>query len=164
MGINSTVPVHVSDTSPEGWKVLTEFAIDPAHEFVHHGPQILIFLHVLPARHRDLDQDNLTNPLWVVAEEHLEGMQLLRDTLDIVQTVNADHELYALEFLLQHGDAFLDLFFLEALLELLRVDADRECAAGNILPLKLDSVRGSWQATGNMLAGPWTNTVEIWRG
>lgn len=76
----------------------------------------------------------------MVREEDLKGVQLLRHTLDIIEAVYTYHELYALEFLLQHCDSLLDFFLFEALLELLRVDANGEGPAGNNFALELNSI------------------------
>jgi hypothetical protein len=67
-------------------------------------------------------------------------MQLLGHTLDVVQTVHADHELDTLELLLEHGNTLLHLFLLESLLELLRVNANRERAAGDNLALEFNAI------------------------
>ncbi len=37
-----------------------------------------ILLHVLPARHGDLHQHDLADPFWVLGQEHLQGVKLLR--------------------------------------------------------------------------------------
>lgn len=118
----------------------TKFSVDPANQFVDDGPQVLVFLDVLPTGDSHLHQHNFPNPLGMVREEDLKGVQLLRYTLDIIEAVYTYHELYALEFLLQHCDSLLDLFLFEALLELLRVDANGEGPAGNNFALELNSI------------------------
>lgn len=117
-----------------------KLAVDPADKLVHYRPQILILLDILPARHSDLYQNDLANPLWVVTEEDLQRVQLLRHALDIVQAIDTNHKLDALELLLQHRNALLDLLLLQTLLELLRINTDRESTACNNLALELDSV------------------------
>jgi hypothetical protein len=44
-----------------------------------------------------LDEHDLANPFRVLGEEDLQGVQFLRDALDVVQAIDADDELYALE-------------------------------------------------------------------
>lgn len=116
--------------------------VDPPHQLVHHRPQVLVLLDVAAGGDRHLHEHDLAPPLRVLREEHLERVQLLRHALDVVQAVDAHDELDALEFAPQRGDALLDLGLLQALGELLRVDAYREGADGDELPLELDAVGG----------------------
>jgi hypothetical protein len=68
-----------------GWKEgLTEFPVNAADELIDYGTQVLIFFDILPARHSNLDKDDFANPLRVVGEEDFKGMELLRDTFDVV--------------------------------------------------------------------------------
>jgi hypothetical protein len=82
----------------------------------------------------------------MLGQENLKRVQLLRDTLDVVEAVNTNDELHALELLLESRDALLDLGLLETLVELLRVDTDRKCANRNDLSVVLDAVGGGGQA------------------
>ena len=68
-------------------------------------------------------------------------MQFLGYTLDIIQSVNTNHELDALELLLQHGNSLLDLLLLQSFLELLGVDANGEGSTSNDLALEFDPIR-----------------------
>lgn len=68
-------------------------------------------------------------------------MQLLGYTLDIVQPINTNHELDALELLLQHGDSLLDLLLLQPFFELLGVNANGEGTTGDDLALEFDTIR-----------------------
>jgi len=76
----------------------------------------------------------------------------LRNTLDVIKTVNTDDELDILELFLEGCDAFDDLRLFEAFIELFGVDADRERANSNDLTLEFDCVRGSRQSSANSLA------------
>lgn len=53
---------------------LTKLPVDSPHELVHDRPQVLILLHILSARHRDLDQNHLSDPLRVLGEEDFQGV------------------------------------------------------------------------------------------
>ena len=142
MGMNSTVPVDdkkFASNMPEEW-TLTELAIYPTHELVHHCSQILVLLHILAARHSDLHKHHLANPFRMVTEKHLQRVQFLGHTLDVVEPVDTDHQLHALELLFQHGNPFLHLLLFQALLELLRINANREGAAGDDLALEFNAV------------------------
>lgn len=111
--MNSTVPVAVSVWGTDrAVSQLTEFAIYPAYQFIHHRSQVLIFFNVLSARNGNLNQDNLSDPFRVIGEEDFEGMQLLRHAFDVIETIHSDHELDTLKFLLQSGNSLFDLFFL----------------------------------------------------
>lgn len=92
--------------------VLTELSIDPTNQFIYHSSQVLVLLDILSTRNSNLYQNNLSNPFWVVAEEYLERMKLLGYTLDVIKTVNTDHQLDALELLFEGGNALLDLLLL----------------------------------------------------
>ena len=74
-------------------------------------------------------------------EEDFERMQLLGHTLDVVQAVDTNNELDALELLLERSNSFLDLGFLEAFVELLRVNSDGEGTNRDDLALELDAIR-----------------------
>ena len=77
---------------------LTKLPVDPPYQFIHDGAQILIFFHVLSTWDSNLDQNDLSNPFRMAGEKDLQGMQLLWDTLDIVKTIHADHQLNSMEF------------------------------------------------------------------
>jgi hypothetical protein len=85
------------------------------------------------------------------SQEDLKCVQLLRDTLDVVEAINTDDQLDALKLLLESGDALLDLGLLETLVELLRVNTDRECADSNDLSFVFDAV-GRGGETPSLLA------------
>lgn len=62
-------------------------------------------------------KDNLADPLWVLAEEELECVQFLWDTLDVVQSVDTNNDLDAVEAVLELLDTFLDVGLLQVLLK-----------------------------------------------
>jgi hypothetical protein len=51
-----------------------------------------------------------------------------------------------LELLLQHGNSFLNLFFLQPFFELLRINPDRERTASNNTALEFNSIGSSWES------------------
>lgn len=83
----------------------------------------------------------------MVRQEDLERVQLLRDALDVVEPVDADHQLHAVELVLQAGDAALDLGALEALDELLGVDSNGEGAHGDGPVHEFDAAGGGHEAS-----------------
>jgi len=132
--------VHKVDWHPvDGAKA----AVDAPDEFVDHGAQVLVLLDVLARRDRDLDEDDLADPLGVLLEEDLHGVELLRHALDVVEAVDADNELDVLEPPPQGRDALLHLFLLQRLEELSRLDPDRERADRRVAADELDLVRGA---------------------
>lgn len=88
--------------------------------------QLLVLLDVLAARHGHLHEDNLFPQLRVVVQEHVEPLQLLREPLDVVQSVDPDDHLLALVPLLEVFDAAPHLGLLESVAEFLRIDADNK--------------------------------------
>ena len=122
-----------------------ELAVDAPDKLVDDSAEVLVLFDVLARGHSDLHQDNLANPLRVLSKEDLESVQLLRYTLDVVQTVNTDNKLDTLELLLKSCDALLDLGLLQPLVELLGVDTDGEGTDGNDLALELNAIRSCRQ-------------------
>lgn len=118
-----------------------EATIDPTDEFIHASSQILILLHILSGRNRQLDQHNFADPLGVLGKESLERLEFLRDTLDIVQTVNTDDDLDAIKPRFQRTEAFDNGFFLKTFDELVRVDTNGVGADLAISPVKFNTVR-----------------------
>ena len=64
------------------------------------------------------------------AQEALDGLELVRDALDVVQPVDAEQHLLAVEAPLEVDDLVLDERRLEARLEARRVDANGEGVDG----------------------------------
>jgi len=106
----------------------------------------LILLDVLSRRHGDLYELDLADPFGVSFEEVLKGVQLLWNTLDVIETVDTDDELDAFEFLLQLLDPFLHLRSFQAFGKLFRVDTNWKGANGDDLAGKFDGIRGGHQA------------------
>ena len=88
----------------------------------------------------------------MLGEEYFKSMELLRDTLYVVKSVDTNNELNALELALQCCDTVLNLLLLEALVKFLGVDTDRKGAYANDLAFELDTIRGCSKPTELMLA------------
>lgn len=147
--MNSTVPDTISNGTNYTkltLEILTKFTVDPANQFINHSPKILILLDILATGYGHLNQNHLSYPFWMITEEDLECMQLLRDSFYIIKTVYPDHELHALKFLFERGYPFLDFLLLKPFLEFLRVNTDRKSTTGNNLALELDAIRGCCEA------------------
>ena len=67
--------------------------VDAPHDLVHLAAQVLVLWHVEAAWHRDLNQHNHLPVLGVLVEKLLEREKLLRDALDDVEAVHAEHNL-----------------------------------------------------------------------
>lgn len=147
--MNSTEPIIAVNINvlENGTTERTEASVYTSNQLVYHLPKILVLLHIATTRHSDLDEHNFPDPLRVLIQEHFEGVQLLRDALDVVQTVDSDDELDALELLLQLRDSLLDRGLLQSLGELLRVDSDWEGTNGAQLTFVFDAVGGGREAS-----------------
>lgn len=114
-------------------------AIDLASNSTQLRLQLLILLDVLPAWHGYLDEHNFIAQFRVVVQKFIECLQLLRETLDMVESIDAHNDLDAFVLFFQGLDALLHLGFGEGIGELLRVDAHDElvCADESVLILDL---------------------------
>lgn len=75
---------------------------------------------------RKKEETYLADPFWMLGEEELEGVEFLWDTLDVVQTINADDDLHAIKTLLELLNPLLDRFLLQVLLyELLSISVSK---------------------------------------
>lgn len=90
-------------------------AVDTPDELVHRRAQVLVLLDILTRRHGKLHKDDPADPLGMLCEEKLESVELLRHALDIVESVDANDNLDAVEALFERGDALLDGLFLQVL-------------------------------------------------
>ena len=82
-----------------------EAAVDLADQLVHLVPQLDVARRVAPHdRRRDLHQLDLACPGRVGGEELVDGEQLVRDALDVVHAVDAQHDLLPVEAALQLDD------------------------------------------------------------
>lgn len=89
---------------------------------------------------------HFADPFRVLRQEHLQGVQLLRDTLDIVQSVHTNDDFASLEPLLECLESVLDGIALESIDELHRLDTDGICADLGVSSLELDAVGHGLQA------------------
>jgi hypothetical protein len=92
-----------------------ETSVDAADEFVYSCAQILVFLDILSRWHSELCEDDLSNPFWMLSEEELECVELLGNALDVIESIDTDDDLNAIEALLKCSDTFLNRFFLQIL-------------------------------------------------
>ena len=89
---------------------------------------------------------HLADPLRVLRQEYLQRVQLLRDTLDVVQSVHTNDDLASLEPLLECLESVLDGIALESIDKLHRLDTDGICADLGVSSLELDAVGHGLQA------------------
>lgn len=129
MGVDSGLPVEISENSHEvgqWWIQRTEFAINLANGTAYFGFQLLVLFDILSARNSNLNENNLPNPIRIVAEKLLESVELLDKTFDVVKPVNAKDDLDILVSLAQFLDSLLDLCLFERIFELLWIDSNHE--------------------------------------
>lgn len=102
----------------------TEPPIDSSNKLIHCRPKVLVFLHVLTRRHRKLNKHNLkagdqkllpdttltdfADPFWVLCKEQLHRMELLRNSLYVIETIHTNDDLHPTKSLLQLVNAVLD--------------------------------------------------------
>lgn len=118
----------------------TKFSVDSANKLINNRSQVLVFFDITTTGHCHLNQNNASDPVGVFGQEYFQRMQFLRHTLDVIQSVNADDKLHTLEFALQCLNTLDDLRLLQAFSELLRVDADWECADSDNLAFVFNAV------------------------
>ena len=75
-------------------------------------------------RHDKCHLAYLFNPFWVLREEDLETLQFLGQTLDVIQSINTDDHLLALELGFQASGPFENTRFLDGFNESVWVDTD----------------------------------------
>ena len=90
----------------------TETTIDSSDELIDHSAKILVFFDILTTGYCYLHEDNFSDPFWMFRQEYFECMELLRNSFDVIQSVNSDNQLDTFEFALQDGDAVLYRWFL----------------------------------------------------
>ena len=111
----------------------SESTIDAANELVDDRPQILVLFDILPRRYCQLCKNDFADPFGMLAKEELERMQLLRDTLDIVQSVHADDDLNISKPLLKLGDPFPDALLFQVLSHNVNAKVQRSARMYDIL-------------------------------
>lgn len=89
--------------------------VDPSDELVDRRSEVLVLLDVLARWDGNLDEHDFADPLWVLLEKHFESVQLLRHSLDVVETVDSDDDLDTFESSLEICDALDHRVHLEAL-------------------------------------------------
>jgi hypothetical protein len=58
---------------------------------------------------------DLSTPFRVVSEEDVKGVEFLRYSFDVIESIDTDNDLLALEFLFEFGDTFLTFRILKFL-------------------------------------------------
>lgn len=92
-----------------------ETSVDTTNELVYSCAQILVLLDVLSRGHGELHKDDFSDPLRVLGEEEFKCVELLRNALDVVKSVDTDDDLDAVEALLKGSDTLLNGLFLQVL-------------------------------------------------
>lgn len=119
---------------------LTMFAVDLSSHRAEIALEILVLLDILTAGYCYLDENNFILQLRVVVEKSVKAAELLCQTFDVVQPIDAYNHLDALITFFQSSDAILDLRQLQSVGELLRVNANNELVRADEAVLILDLV------------------------
>lgn len=115
-------------------------AIDLASNSTQLRLQFLVLLDLLSARHSHLNEHDLIAQFRVVVQECVECLQLLREALDMVQSVHSNDDLEVFILLFQGLNAFLHFGPGEGIGELLRVDPHDEFVCADESTFILDLV------------------------
>ena len=107
-----------------GSRALTIFAIDPTNQLLNLLFEVLVGLEVVTAWDGHLQEDDLPNELWVSFKKIFEGIQLLWDAFDAVQSVDSKNELSPKEAVFHVAKTVLYVRLLEATMELRWFNAD----------------------------------------
>lgn len=92
-----------------------ETPVDPANKLIHHAAQVLVLLDVLTRRDSELYEHDFADPFGVLGEKTFEGVQFLRDPLDVVETVDSDNDFDTFETFLELLETGLDFVGCESL-------------------------------------------------
>ena len=103
-----------------------ERPVDARDELMHVGAKLLESSDLGARRNGDLKQDDLAAPLRVLLQEELERLEFVRDALDVIEPVDSEEHLLAVEPPLQIDDLILHRRLLKARLEAVWIDADGE--------------------------------------
>lgn len=157
----------------------SESSVDLADQLIDARPKVLVLFDILSRRNGQLNQHtlelqrvsrnmtvgeprtHLLHPFWMLRQENLEALQFLRNTLDVVESVNTDDDLLALKLGLQLLRPVDHMFFLDALDESIRVNADRERPDLSESSFEFDSVRLSLQAQNARAGGEEVTGVVV---
>jgi len=111
-----------------------ELAVDASDEFIDGRTKVLVFFHVSSGRDCYLNQDHLaisgcetgerdlSTPFGVLSEEDFKGVEFLRDSLDVIESIDTDNNLLALELLFKFRNTFLTFRILDFLIPLTNHD------------------------------------------
>ena len=82
-------------------------SIYPSHQLIHARSQILVLFDVSTRGDGYLDKNDFSYHLGVRSQEGLESMKLLRDSFNVVESVDTDYNLDTLEPGTEFGDSLL---------------------------------------------------------
>lgn len=121
-------------------RILTILPSDASNQAIHLFPESLILFHVRSGGHGNLDKDYLADPFGIFGKKSIESVQLLWYSLDVVHTINSNHNLNVFELLAQGRYIILYLGCMKAVMEFTGINTDRKCAGSDISSLKMDAL------------------------
>ena len=86
----------------------TVLTIDTAYQFIDSASQLLIFLDIFTRRNGKLHKHDLSDPFRMLTKEYFHSMHLLRNTLNVIKTINTDNDLTVAKSVLQLLDTVLN--------------------------------------------------------
>ena len=115
-------------------------AIDLSSHGAEISLKVLIFLDIFAAGNGNLNKNNLVLQLRMIVQEGIETTQLLRETFDMVESVDSYYDLGAFITFFEGSDAILDFGRLQRVREFLWVDAHDEFIGADETVLVLDLI------------------------
>ena len=104
---------------------LGEPPVDAPHELLDRRAEVVVLTYLAPARHRQLHERDRSRRCGIQLEQALDGPQSMRDSLRVVEPVDAQQDGPPFEAAPEPRDVALDVGCARRLREPGRVDRDR---------------------------------------
>ena len=102
--------------------------------------QYFVFFNGFPGRNGDLQQFDFANHFWMLLEEVLERMQLVRHAFDVVETVTADDKLDVSKLLTKVVHSVLGCIGLESVDKFVRIYTYGKSSRSDLATFEVDSI------------------------
>jgi hypothetical protein len=139
----------------------SELTVDLSDQLFRQAPQVLVLLHVLSRRNGKLEEDDLSDPLGVLVQETLDGVKFLRDSLDVIQSIDSDDDLDTLETFLQLSQPFGNDRLFQSVDKLHGLDSDRESTDVGVSSFEPETVGHGLQSEDPRTRGQEVSSVIV---
>lgn len=89
------------------------FGIDLVYSLVYPRCQVLVFRIIFSARDGNLNQCHLPQHLGVLIEEQVKRVQLLWNSLNVIEAIHANDIFHVWVLFIERRDTFFDFVFLQ---------------------------------------------------